>query len=76
MNAIRVQLDDDILLDSCLLVLGFLLVQVVVSAGTGDLDDELRRTDDETALDVGSGLRAPPEFAGDRPVVSRRSDPG
>ncbi len=41
MNPIGVQLDDDILEDTCAFVVALLLVQVVLAAGAGDLGDQL-----------------------------------
>ena len=44
MDPVRVELDDKVLRDSRPVVIGFLLVQVVRSAGEGDFDDEFRCT--------------------------------
>ena len=51
MNAIGLELDDDVLQNASPCVLGFLLVQVVGPAGPGNFDHQLRSTDDVTPLD-------------------------
>src|SRR5262249_20548076 len=43
-DAIRLQRDDQVLLNSRALVVGLLLGQIVDAAGTGDLDDQLGPT--------------------------------
>ena len=52
-DSIRLELDDDVLEDARPLVVGFLLVQVVMAAGAGDLDHQLGCADDVTRFDPG-----------------------
>ena len=76
MNAIGVELDDDVLENAGLARTRLSSRSSRTTAGAGDLDHQLRRTDDVTLVDSGSDRRAPAESAGGRRAAPRQSDRG